>query len=275
MSYEQMQNNRVLVTGKVISEPEFSHEMMGEGFYDLAIAVKRLSGQDDIVPLTISERLMDGVDFSVGATLGVVGQFRSYNKFVGERSKLVLRVFVRELTEPNEDNPNIIELEGFICKQPVYRQTPFKREIADMLIAVNRAYNKSDYIPAIAWGRNARYAGSLEVGSKIHVAGRIQSRVYQKQLEDGEIEERTAYEVSISKLEFLGERPAPRPFYRDSHEYHDYRDSRESRDSYEYRESRYSHDYRDYNENEQPRDKSETNAETEESVPPIAPDYKE
>lgn len=203
MSYEQMQNNKVFLTGTVVSEPEFSHEMMGEGFYDFSLAVKRLSGQDDIIPVTISERLMEGVDFGVGAQIGAIGQFRSYNKPVGERSKLVLRVFVRELAEPDVDNPNTIELEGYICKQPIYRQTPFKREIADMLIAVNRAYNKSDYIPAIAWGRNARYAGGFEVGSKVHVTGRIQSRVYQKQLEEGVVEERTAYEVSISKLELL------------------------------------------------------------------------
>lgn len=203
MSYEQMQNNKVFLTGIINSEPEFSHEMMGEGFYDFSIAVKRLSGQDDIIPATISERLMDGVDFGVGAEIGITGQFRSYNKLVGEKSKLVLRVFVRELVEPDRNNPNTIELEGYICKQPIYRQTPFKREIADMLIAVNRAYNKSDYIPAIAWGRNARYAGGFEVGSKVHLTGRIQSRVYQKQLEEGVVEERTAYEVSISKLELL------------------------------------------------------------------------
>ena len=156
--------------------------------------------------MTISERLMDGTDFSVGAQIGAVGQFRSYNKIVNEKSKLVLRVFVRELVEPNEENPNTIEIEGFICKQPIYRQTPFKREIADMLIAVNRAYNKSDYIPAIAWGRNARYAGGFEVGNKVHVVGRIQSRIYQKQLEDGTVEDRTAYEVSISKLDLIQEK---------------------------------------------------------------------
>ncbi len=206
MSYEQMQNNKVFLTGKIVSEPEFSHEMMGEGFYDLTLAVKRLSGQDDLIPVTISERLMEGADLSVGATLGVIGQFRSYNKLVGDKSKLVLRVFVRELAPPDEDDPNCIEIEGYVCKPPVYRQTPFKREIADLLIAVNRAYNKSDYIPAIAWGRNARYAGGFEVGSKVRLVGRIQSRVYQKQLEDGVVEERTAYEVSISKLELEGDR---------------------------------------------------------------------
>ncbi len=201
MSYEQMQNNKVCLTGKIASTPEFSHEIMGEGFYDLSISVKRLSGQEDIIPLTISERLMEDENFEIGTLIGLIGQFRSYNKLVEGRSKLVLRVFVRELVEPDEDEPNTIEIDGFVCKQPIYRTTPFNREISDMLIAVNRAYNKSDYIPAIAWGRNARYAKGFSIGDRVHIVGRIQSRTYQKQLEDGETEERTAYEVSISKLD--------------------------------------------------------------------------
>jgi len=174
---------------------------MGEGFYDLTISVKRLSGQEDLIPLTVSERLMEDDSFKSGNLIGVIGQFRSYNKLVDNRSKLVLRVFVREIAAPDEDEPNTIEIDGFVCKAPVYRTTPFKREISDMLIAVNRAYNKSDYIPAIAWGRNARYAGTFEVGDRVHIIGRIQSRIYQKQLDDGVIEERTAYEVSVSKLD--------------------------------------------------------------------------
>lgn len=205
MSYEQMQNNKVCLTGKIATTPEFSHEIMGEGFYDLSISVKRLSGQEDIIPLTVSERLMEETSFEIGNLIGVIGQFRSYNKLVENRSKLVLRVFVRELITPDEDEPNTIEIDGFVCKQPVYRTTPFNREISDMLIAVNRAYNKSDYIPAIAWGRNARYARNFTVGDRIHIVGRIQSRAYQKQLEDGVIEERTAYEVSISKLDVVDE----------------------------------------------------------------------
>lgn len=211
MSYEQMQNNKVFLTGYVVNEPVYSHTMMGEGFYDFILSVKRLSGQDDQIPLTISERLMQGVDLTVGAKLGIFGQLRSYNKIVDEKSKLVLRVFVRELAEPDEENPNTIELEGFVCKPPVYRQTPFKREIADMLLAVNRAYNKSDYIPAIAWGRNARFAGSFSVGEKVHLIGRIQSRVYQKQLGDGNVEDRVAYEVSISKLDVVDAEEPPQP----------------------------------------------------------------
>lgn len=205
MSYEQMQNNIVRISGNIVSQPEFSHRILGEGFYDVNVSVKRLSGQEDIIPLTVSERLMEGNNIEIGNLIGAIGQLRSYNKQVGNRSKLVLRVFVRELMPPDEDCPNVIEMEGFICKPTVYRTTPFKREIADMLIAVNRAYNKSDYIPAIAWGRNARYASSFEVGDKVHISGRVQSRIYQKQLDDGTFEERTAYEVSVSKLELCNE----------------------------------------------------------------------
>lgn len=201
MSYEQMQNNQVYLSGQIASEPEFSHEIMGEKFYDMTVSVARLSGQNDVIPITISDRLMEGGSFKIGNLIGLIGQFRSYNKIVDGKSKLVLRVFVRELCECDDNAPNVIEIEGYVCKQPVYRTTPFKREIADLLIAVNRAYNKSDYIPAIAWGRNARYASTFRVGEKIHLVGRIQSRVYQKALDDGSVEERVAYEVSITKFE--------------------------------------------------------------------------
>lgn len=203
MSYEQMQNNQVYLSGQIASAPEFSHEIMGEKFYDTMVSVERLSGQSDVIPITVSDRLMEGQNFEIGNLIGLIGQFRSYNKIVDGKSKLVLRVFVRELCECDENAPNVIELEGYVCKPPVYRTTPFKREIADLLVAVNRAYNKSDYIPAIAWGRNARYASTFDVGDKIHLVGRIQSRIYQKSLDDGTIEERVAYEVSITKFETI------------------------------------------------------------------------
>lgn len=203
MSYEQMQNNQVYLSGQIASAPEFSHEIMGEKFCDTTVSVERLSGQSDVIPITVSDRLMEGQNFEIGNLIGLIGQFRSYNKIVDGKSKLVLRVFVRELCECDENAPNVIELEGYVCKPPVYRTTPFKREIADLLIAVNRAYNKSDYIPAIAWGRNARYASTFDVGDKIHLVGRIQSRIYQKSLDDGTIEERVAYEVSITKFETI------------------------------------------------------------------------
>lgn len=203
-----MQNNKVYLSGQIASAPEFSHEIMCENFYDLTISVARLSGQHDLIPITVSDRLMDGVDFEIGNLIGLIGQFRSYNKIVDGKSKLVLRVFVREICECDEKSPNLIEIEGYVCKQPVYRTTPFKREIADLLVAVNRAYNKSDYIPAIAWGRNARYASTFRVGEKIHLVGRIQSRIYQKALDDGTVEERVAYEVSITKFDAVSEEMA-------------------------------------------------------------------
>lgn len=201
MGYEQMQNNRAYVAGTVITVPEFSHEVLGEKFYDVTLSVRRLSDRHDEIPVTVSDRLMQDMPLALGDTVGVSGQLRSYNKQTEGRSKLVLRIFARELDDGESDTPNRIELEGFVCKPPVYRTTPFKREICDMLLAVNRAYNKSDYIPAIAWGRNARYAGEFAVGDKVAVTGRIQSRVYQKTLPDGSVEDRVAYEVSVSRLE--------------------------------------------------------------------------
>lgn len=203
MSFSEMYNNLVSLSGRIAKEPVFSHEIMGEGFFDTELTVTRLSGQDDVVPLTVSERLMQNGEFEIGNLISVNGQLRSYNKLVGDKSKLVLKVFVREVGKADFNSPNKIELSGYICKPPIYRTTPFGREIADLLVAVNRAYNKSDYIPVIAWGRNARYANGFSVGDKIFIEGRIQSRVYQKQLDDGSIEDRMAYEVSVSKLEKL------------------------------------------------------------------------
>lgn len=194
-------NNKVFVSGEILTEAEFSHEVYGEGFYEISILVKRLSGQGDILPVTISERLIENKNLKIGDTINALGQFRSYNKLVDGKSKLMLTVFVRELLDFNPaKNPNSIVLSGYICKPPIYRTTPFNREIADLLIAVNRSYNKSDYIPCIAWGRNARFAKNLAVGEKIAIAGRIQSREYQKRLENDQVAVLTAYEVSISKL---------------------------------------------------------------------------
>ena len=194
-------NNKVFISGEIISPAEFSHEVYGEGFYEMNVLVKRLSGQADVLPVTVSERLISDKDLKVGVTMNALGQFRSYNKLVDGKSKLMLTVFVRELLDQTPlKNPNSIVLTGYICKQPIYRTTPFNREIADLLIAVNRSYNKSDYIPCIAWGRNARFAKNLGVGEKIAISGRIQSREYQKKIADDDIRTLTAYEVSICKL---------------------------------------------------------------------------
>ena len=201
MIHDQMNNNKLELIGTVIEEPVFSHDVFGEGFYETKLSVPRLSQQTDIIPITISERLIEQYNVKVGEKIHVVGQFRSYNKIDGDKSKLLLTGFVRYV-EPLEDegNPNNLQIIGYICKPPVYRTTPFNREICDILLAVNRAYNKSDYIPCIVWGRNARYAKDLPVGEKLLVVGRVQSRVYTKAINEEVSAERVAYEVSVSKM---------------------------------------------------------------------------
>lgn len=205
MDYNLLKNNRVNIAGEVVSELKFSHETYGEKFYDLSLKVSRLSDIFDIIPVTISERLMLDNDIKVGSKIAGSGQFRSYNKLEDGKSKLMLTVFIRELLPYSEsDNPNSIDIIGYVCKEPIYRTTPFKREIADVLLAVNRSYNKSDYLPCIAWGRNARFVKNFEVGDKVSVSGRIQSREYQKKIGD-EVVTKTAYEVSLSRVEIINE----------------------------------------------------------------------
>ncbi|MGN1207859.1 MAG: single-stranded DNA-binding protein [Christensenellales bacterium] len=204
MNYELLQNNEVELWGKIITSPVYSHSVIDEKFYEFNLEVPRLSDSSDIIPITISEKLLINKDFSINALVALSGQFRSYNKIIDGKSKLMLTVFVRELKEVDTGkNPNIILLKGFLCKQPIFRTTPFKREITDILLAVNRAYNKSDYIPAIAWGRNARFVKDLPVGTKLEIEGRIQSRLYQKKITETESVEKTAYEISISKLNII------------------------------------------------------------------------
>lgn len=200
---ENQITNTATVAGVVQSEMEFSHEVYGEGFYSFFISVPRLSEAHDIIPVTVSERLIAPDSLAIGDNVVINGQFRSYNNYSATGSKLVLTLFAREITfgEAENQTPNEIILTGFICKPVVYRHTPFGREIADILLAVNRSYNKSDYIPCIAWGRNARFCQSLEVGSKVKLTGRIQSREYKKRVSDDEFITKTAYEVSVVKLE--------------------------------------------------------------------------
>lgn len=201
MNYELLENNQVVLSGEVVSEITYSHEVFNEAFYTFVLSVERLSKEADLIPVTISEKLLAVRPLKSNDKISLKGQFRSYNKQMDGHSKLVLTVFVRELLEFDETlNPNLVTLQGYICKEPIYRTTPFNREITDVLIACNRAYNKSDYIPAIAWGRNARFVASLPVGSKVNLSGRVQSRVYNKTLETGEVISKTAYEVSIFKV---------------------------------------------------------------------------
>ena len=204
MTEKGINNNQVEVAGEIISTFEYSYEIFGEGFYMVKLLVNRLSEATDEIPLMISERLVDVTKDCRGKYLRAFGQFRSYNKHEENHNHLILSVFVRDLEflDSMEDvKPNQIQLDGFICKQPVYRMTPLGREICDILLAVNRSYGKSDYIPCICWGRNARFAGSLEIGARIELVGRIQSREYQKRISEFEVVKRTAYEVSVNKLE--------------------------------------------------------------------------
>lgn len=199
------QNNYIMLVGKVTSEKKFSHEIYGESFFNFDLEIPRLSGISDIIPITISERLIANFDLSLGKQVVIEGQFRSYNTYEDSKSRLILTVFVKEIREKGEDEeikvPNEVQLVGHICRKPIYRKTPFGREIADILVAVNRAYNKSDYIPCITWGRNARFCENVAVGTEVRIVGRVQSREYEKKHEDGTVEKKVAYEVSVASLE--------------------------------------------------------------------------
>jgi primosomal replication protein N len=210
MTEKIFDNNQVELVGEVVSDFAFSHDVFGEGFYIIDVQTKRLSDSYDIIPVMVSERLLNLSECILGKFIAVSGQFRSYNRHDENKNRLILSVFAREVEifdyEPEDVKPNYIYLDGYVCKQPVYRKTPLGREIADVLLAVNRPYGKSDYIPCICWGRNARYAENFEVGGRVIIWGRIQSREYQKKINELEIERRVAYEVSVSKLEYSSER---------------------------------------------------------------------
>lgn len=217
MDTNYLENNYLTLVGKVTGEKRFSHEIYGERFFVFDLSIPRLSGNADIIPITVSERLIQDDTLQEGKKLLVKGQFRSYNSYENEKNRLILTVFAKDLIEveenEEEDNEmvkkdtitNEVTLIGYICKKPIYRQTPFGREISDILLAVNRAYNKSDYIPCISWGRNARFCQNLEVGVQVKIIGRVQSRTYEKKYEDGTVESRVAYEVSVGSLEVIEE----------------------------------------------------------------------
>ena len=219
MDTNYLENNYLTLVGKVTGEKKFSHEIYGERFYIFNLSIPRLSGNSDIIPITVSERLIKEDTLQEGNKLLIKGQFRSYNSYENEKNRLILTVFAKDILEVEESEgeeendivrkdiiTNEVVLLGYICKKPIYRQTPFGREISDLLLAVNRAYNKSDYIPCIAWGRNARFCQNLEVGTQVKVVGRVQSRTYEKKHEDGSVETRVAYEVSIGSLEVVEEK---------------------------------------------------------------------
>ena len=197
------EDNEARLVGFINSNLEYSHAVLGESFYKVKVRSERLSENEDEIIVTLSERLIVDMELDIGVRVEITGQFRSYNNYSGEGSRLILTLFAKEICFTDDDCDNEIYLNGYICKPAIFRTTPFGREIADILLAVNRAYGKSDYIPCIAWGRNAKFSESLPVGSNIRVWGRMQSRKYQKKLEDETTIEKTAYEVSVSKLELV------------------------------------------------------------------------
>lgn len=216
MNINYSDNNHLILMGKVTSEKRYSHEIYGEIFYIFDMEVPRLSNTSDTIPVTVSERLITDEKLQIGKKVLIRGQFRSYNSYENEKNKLILTVFAKDIffeeeienqiEEGSKEISNEVVLTGYICKTPIYRQTPFGREIADLLLAVNRAYNKSDYIPAIAWGRTARFCQNLEVGAEVKIIGRVQSRSYEKKFEDGTSQTRVAYEVSVGNLEVIDEK---------------------------------------------------------------------
>lgn len=205
MADKMCENNQVSIVGEIISGFVYSHEVYGEGFYMMEVSVRRLSDFVDYIPVMVSERLIDVNEDYVGQNVYIGGQFRSFNRHEEKKNRLVLTVFAREveLLDIEEEAENQIYLDGYICKEAIYRKTPLGREIADLLVAVNRSYGKSDYIPCICWGRNARYASGFEVGAHVQIWGRIQSREYVKKLSETQVEQRIAYEVSVSKIEYI------------------------------------------------------------------------
>lgn len=201
-----LSNNQAVIIGTIEDDFVFNHEIYAEKFYTFTVEIPRLSGTFDSIRIMISERLIMDREYKIGDKVEINGQFRSYNSFENGENRLLLTVFakdIRLIDDTENKNPNSLYLDGFICKSPVYRTTPFGREITDILIAVNRSYNKSDYIPIIAWGRNARFAKNLNVGDNVRIWGRIQSRNYQKRISEEETITKTAYEVSINRMELV------------------------------------------------------------------------
>jgi len=210
--------NSLHLCGILTETPVYGHEVFGEKFYYATLSVPRLSGAEDLLPITLSERLMDDTPLEIGSLLAIEGQLRSYNKVVEGAGRLLITGFAQRLLPVDTgENPNQVQLTGALCKPPSYRTTPFGREIADLMLAVNRAYGKSDYIPCITWGRTARFASHLNVGDKVQLLGRFQSRAYQKQLADGSVINKMAYEVSVGRLSLAHDAPQTGYIYRDGH----------------------------------------------------------
>jgi single-stranded DNA-binding protein len=199
-----MINNTVTIVGTVVSEPQYDHMVKDEKFYLFYLRSMRRSNIPDVLPVIISEKLMDPYVNYFDMRVEIKGSFRSYNLHQGGESHKLLFVFVESLKPSDEVfDINSICLEGYICKPAIYRETPCGRQISDLCLAVNRPTVKSDYLPIILWSRNAVVASTLPVGTKIRVCGRVQERWYTKRLPDGQAEERCCYEVSCTKMEII------------------------------------------------------------------------
>ena len=197
---EEPNTNYAELSGLVDAEPQFSHETRGERFYSFPVRIRRLSGTADVIQVLVRQTTILTEDLHTGQPVHVFGQLRSYNNKSGVGPKLMLHVFAKELnTQPMEDRNDIL-LHGTICKQPNFRTTPMGREICDFMLAVNRKYGRSDYLPCIAWGQKARLLACLDVGTVLSLRGRIQSRQYIKVINDLPVE-KTAYEVSLIDFE--------------------------------------------------------------------------
>ena len=202
----QTKTNSIELAGVLGDKIELSHTVYGEKFYSCFLDIKRLSNRTDSVPVTIPEKLLVQHRIKSGDCMRMEGQLRSYNYYLkvddlssNKKSRLVVTAFCKSIL-PYEEDVNSVQLDGFVCKPPIYRVTPFGKHICDLLVAVNRSYSKSDYIPVIYWGENAKRASSLTVSSNIRVSGRLQSREYEKRKDDGDITVKTTYEVSGFEL---------------------------------------------------------------------------
>ena len=210
-SSRKWEHNQVIMSGTVLQPLTMSHSAYGEDFYGTVLSVARRSGLLDRIPILIPGRILGSDMHCLGQRIQSRGQYRSWTQHEQGRNHLILQVFVTELSFLGRSGPaacsrNDIYLDGYVCRDPIYRLTPRGREIAEMLLAVGRAYNKSDYLPCICWGTNARAAQSMKSGAHVRIWGRIQSRIYHKSLlpEDGgsrDYIEKTAYEISVARME--------------------------------------------------------------------------
>ena len=198
------ENNFVRLVGTLAGRPEFSHMGRGQKFYCFPLEVMRLSGNSDILNIIVSVDKLSVLEIQSASKLQVTGQIRSFNNRSGSGAKLVITVFAKELSFCEAEDENIVMLRGTFCKEPKLRCTPMVRDICDLMLAVNRHYGRSDYLPCICWGLRAREAAELGVGTKLNILGRIQSRNYIKVSESGSVE-KTAFEVSVTDFSLISE----------------------------------------------------------------------